>query len=153
MHKNSHKFVKNLFCQICAQMQKNLGVLCFRKGEVLPIWKFYNKNKKHLEVAMFIISVYLEIPLPSDNFNINNKNLIPSKCIVVLDIQIKRKMDKTVKMYCCDYLSVRCIWLYVFIMLFTRFKVNPHSIFAWMSRNHFRPLMSVRHFLQSSSLF
>ena len=29
---------------------------------------------------------------------------------------------------CCEYLSVRCIWLYVFIMSRTRFRVNPHSI-------------------------
>ena len=36
---------------------------------------------------------------------------------------------------CCEYLSVRCIWLYVFIMSRTRFRVNPHSIVAWMSRN------------------
>ena len=26
-------------------------------------------------------------------------------------------------------------WLYVFIMSRTRFRVNPHSIVAWMSRN------------------
>ena len=26
-------------------------------------------------------------------------------------------------------------WLYVLIMLRTRFRVNPRSIFAWMSRN------------------
>ena len=30
---------------------------------------------------------------------------------------------------CCEYLSVRCIWLYVLIMSRTRFRVNPHSIF------------------------
>ena len=36
---------------------------------------------------------------------------------------------------CCEYLSVRCIWLYVFIMSRTRFSVNPHSIVAWTSRN------------------
>ena len=29
---------------------------------------------------------------------------------------------------CCEYLSVRCIWLYVLIMSRTRFRVNPHSI-------------------------
>ena len=33
---------------------------------------------------------------------------------------------------CCEYLSVRCIWLYVFIMSRTRFRVNPYSIVAWM---------------------
>ena len=29
---------------------------------------------------------------------------------------------------CCDYLSVRCIWLYVFIMSRTSSRVNPHPI-------------------------
>ena len=29
---------------------------------------------------------------------------------------------------CCEYLSVRCIWLYVIIMSRTSFRVNPHSI-------------------------
>ena len=33
-----------------------------------------------------------------------------------------------------DYLSVRCIWLYL-IMSRTSFRVNPRSIVAWMSRN------------------
>ena len=28
---------------------------------------------------------------------------------------------------CSEYLSVRCIWLYVLVMLRTRFRVNPHS--------------------------
>ena len=37
--------------------------------------------------------------------------------------------------HCCEYLSVRCIWLYVFIISRTRFSVNPHSIVAWISRN------------------
>ena len=36
---------------------------------------------------------------------------------------------------CCEYLPVRCIWLYVFIMSRTISKVNPHSTVAWMSRN------------------
>ena len=36
---------------------------------------------------------------------------------------------------CCEYLSVRCIWLYVLMMSRTRFRVNPDSIVAWMSRN------------------
>ena len=29
---------------------------------------------------------------------------------------------------CCEYLSARCIWLYVIIMSRTSFRVNPHSI-------------------------
>ena len=29
---------------------------------------------------------------------------------------------------CCEYLSVRCIWLYVIIMSHRRFRVNPYSI-------------------------
>ena len=28
---------------------------------------------------------------------------------------------------CSEYLSVRCIWLYVLVMSRTRFRVNPHS--------------------------
>ena len=36
---------------------------------------------------------------------------------------------------CCEYLSVRCIWLNVFIMSRRSFRVNPHSTVAWMSRN------------------
>ena len=39
---------------------------------------------------------------------------------------------------CSEYLSVRCIWLYLLFMLRTRFRVNPHSIVAWMSR---KPLL------------
>ena len=36
---------------------------------------------------------------------------------------------------CFVHLSVWCIWLYVLIMSQTRFKVNPQSIVAWLSRN------------------
>ena len=36
---------------------------------------------------------------------------------------------------CCEYLSVRCIWLCVFIMSRTSLRVNPHSAVAWISRN------------------
>ena len=36
---------------------------------------------------------------------------------------------------CFEYLSVRCIWLYVIIMSRARFRVNLHSIVAWVSRN------------------
>ena len=36
---------------------------------------------------------------------------------------------------CCEYLSVRCIWLYVFIMSRTSLRVNLHSTVAWMTRN------------------
>ena len=36
---------------------------------------------------------------------------------------------------CCEYLPVWCIWLYVLIISRPCFRVNPHSIFAWMSRN------------------
>ena len=39
-------------------------------------------------------------------------------------------------MNCFNYLSVRCIWLYELIISRTRFKVNPHSIVAWMSGNY-----------------
>ena len=33
-------------------------------------------------------------PLPSDNFNINNKNMIPSTYILVFDIQIETRCVK-----------------------------------------------------------
>ena len=36
---------------------------------------------------------------------------------------------------CSEYLSVSCIWLYVLVMSRTRFRVNPHSIVVWTSRN------------------
>ena len=36
---------------------------------------------------------------------------------------------------CSEYLSVRCNWLYILINSRTRFRVNPHSLVAWMSRN------------------
>ena len=36
---------------------------------------------------------------------------------------------------CCEYLSVRYIWLYVIIMSRRRFRGNLHSLVAWMSRN------------------
>ena len=35
-----------------------------------------------------------------------------------------------------EYLSVRCIWLYVLAISRTRLRVNPHSRIGWMSRNH-----------------
>ena len=35
---------------------------------------------------------------------------------------------------CCEYLSLQSSWLYVIIMLRTDFRVNTHSLFAWMSR-------------------
>ena len=35
---------------------------------------------------------------------------------------------------CCEYLSVWCIWLCVVAMSHMRFRVNSHSIVAWMSR-------------------
>ena len=38
--------------------------------------------------------------MPSDNFNINNKNVIPSKYILVFDIQIKIALaDRTSENY------------------------------------------------------
>ena len=36
---------------------------------------------------------------------------------------------------CCEFLSVRCIWLYVLIMSFRRFRVNAPSIVTRISRN------------------
>ena len=33
---------------------------------------------------------------------------------------------------CCEYLSLRCIWLYVIIMSRTSFRVNLHSI-VWLN--------------------
>ena len=40
--------------------------------------------------------------------------------------------DQMIELY-SEYLSVRCIWLYVLIISRTRFRVNPHSIVDWMS--------------------
>ena len=42
--------------------------------------------------------------------------------------------DQIIEM-CCEYLSVRCIWLHVLIMSRMRFRVYPHSIVTWISRN------------------
>ena len=42
--------------------------------------------------------------------------------LVFLPIQDKRKFQNYV-------------WLYVLVMSRTRFRVNPHSIVVWMSRN------------------
>ena len=36
---------------------------------------------------------------------------------------------------CCEYLYAWCIWLYVLIMSFTHFRVNPLSAVAWISKN------------------
>ena len=36
---------------------------------------------------------------------------------------------------CYEYFSVWCIWLYVLVMSRMHFRVNPHSIVAWMSKN------------------
>ena len=36
---------------------------------------------------------------------------------------------------CSEYLSVRCIWVYVLVMSCKHFRVNPHSMVAWMSSN------------------
>ena len=38
---------------------------------------------------------------------------------------------------CSEFLSVECIWRYVLFMSRTHFRVNLHSIVAWMSRNSF----------------
>ena len=35
-----------------------------------------------------------------------------------------------------EYLSLRCIWLYVLLMWRTRLWVNPHSTVAWLLRNY-----------------
>ena len=35
---------------------------------------------------------------------------------------------------CSEYLSVRCIWLYVLFMSRMRFRGNPYSIVSWMSK-------------------
>ena len=36
---------------------------------------------------------------------------------------------------CCEYLSVRYIWLYVIVMSSKLSRMNLHSMVAWMSRN------------------
>ena len=45
-----------------------------------------------------------------------------------------RQTDQMIEL-CCEQFSVWCIWLYVAIMSRTNFRVNPHSILAWSSRN------------------
>ena len=40
---------------------------------------------------------------------------------------------------CCEYLSVRCILLYVLVMSRTRFRVNPHSMFSVSEKNTHPP--------------
>ena len=37
----------------------------------------------------------------------------------------------------CEFFFVWSIWLYVLVMSRTPLRVNPHSIFVWMSRNFF----------------
>ena len=102
--KNPHIFESYFLRNECTKCggKTSENLVFFRKGHVIPIWKFYKKNKKWLcyfEVAIFIISLYIKNLLQSDNFNINNKNVIPSKFILVFEIQIKRKMCNTVKIY------------------------------------------------------
>ena len=41
---------------------------------------------------------------------------------------------------CCEYLSVRCIWLCVLIMSRTRLRVNPHSIVALVHKRTLKHL-------------
>ena len=36
---------------------------------------------------------------------------------------------------CCEFLPVRCLWLYLIIISRTSFKMNLHSIVPWMSKN------------------
>ena len=45
----------------------------------------------------------------------------------VLEVQSLCQTSQMIEL-CCEYLSVRCIWLYVIIMSHTSFRVNPHSI-------------------------
>ena len=40
---------------------------------------------------------------------------------------------------CCEYLSVRCIWLYVIIMSRTSFRVNPHSFWVRITLLSLKP--------------
>ena len=94
-------FLINLFftflentCTNCEN--KKISEFCFfREGKVLPIWRFYKKNKKwfhSFEVAIFIMSLFLKNLLSFDNFDINNKAVIPNNFMLVFEIQIKRKM-------------------------------------------------------------
>ena len=38
--------------------------------------------------------------------------------------------SKMIELY-CEYLSVRCIWVYFLVMSSTSFRVNPHYIVDW----------------------
>ena len=44
---------------------------------------------------------------------------------------VDKKKEKGVSCFCLH----RLIWLYVVVMSRARFRVNPHSIVAWISRN------------------
>ena len=41
--------------------------------------------------------------------------------------QTPNHLAKLAKLF-CEYLSVRCIWMYVIIMSRTSFRLNPHSV-------------------------
>ena len=45
---------------------------------------------------------------------------------------------------CCEYLSRQFIWLYVLVMSHTCFRVNPHSLVAWVSRSSSSIIWAVR---------
>ena len=43
--------------------------------------------------------------------------------------------SKEVYIWLITFRRLLCVWLYVLIMSRRRFRANPHSIVAWMSRN------------------
>ena len=63
-----------------------------------------------------------------------NGNRTPNQLVCKQKLNQTDQTGQIIKR-CCEYLSAWCIWLYVLIMSRTRFRVNPHSIITWLSRN------------------
>ena len=49
-------------------------------------------------------------------------------------MQYQCQINQTIQLS-FEYLSLLCIWLYLIIISRTQFTVNPHTIFAWFSKN------------------
>ena len=100
-----------------ANFELNGSLLTFFQQTIFQNIPFFGKLNKNLYVhsqyLIFFINLSTFIacletflsdnrklyqkPLPSDNFNINNKNGIPSKYILIFDIQIKTRCVKRLK--------------------------------------------------------
>ena len=83
---------------------------------------FIHQISKALDLKMLF---YLYMPI----FYWLQLDLSPQALSSQMNIQPFSPTGQMIEM-CCEYLSLRFIWLYVLIMSRTRFKVNPHSIVA-----------------------